>query len=274
MKKIKITNEDKIIFPKERIKKIDIINYYIEIADIMLPYIQNRLLSVVRCHKGINNECFIKKHPTNDKKYLNIFIDKKEEYFYINKDYQIIYQVQNGTLEFHIWASTINKINKPDLMIFDLDPDEKVSIDKLREAVLKVKSVLDELKLESFLKTSGGKGYHIIVPFKNTKNWDTFYNFAKQVALIIENKWPNEFTTNLKKDKRKGKIFIDYLRNNRGATCVAPYSLRTRDKATISMPISWESLNHIYPNEININNYKKYLNNSWDKFFEIKQELK
>ena len=273
-KEIKITNPDKIIYPKQKIKKIDIINYYVEVADLMLPYVENRLLSVIRCHEGAGKECFFKKHPTTDKKMVNIKRDKDEEYFFINEKYQLIYQAQMGTIEFHTWGSSVAKINIPNMMVFDLDPDEELSLTKLRHAVLKVKSVLDELNLVSYLKTSGGKGYHIVVPFATSKNWDTFYDFSKQIALVVEDRWPKDFTTNLKKVERKGKNFIDYLRNNRGSTCVAPYSLRARDNATISFPISWDDLGRIKPNEITIKNYKKYLNNSWKDFFTINQKLK
>lgn len=272
MNKIKITNPDKILFPKEKIKKIDIINYYMEIKDLIIPYIENRLLSVIKCHDGIDKEVFIKKHPSNDREYVNVYLDNNEEYFYINKNKQLIYQVQNGTIEFHTSNNSIKK-NKPYIMVFDLDPDEDLSLKKLREAVNKLKSILDELNLKSYLKTSGGKGYHIVVPFKKIKDQESFYNFSKKIALITENKWPNIFTTNLKKDKRKNKIFIDYLRNNKNSTCVVPYSIRTRDNATISMPIDWKNLNKIKPNEITIKNYKKYLNNAWNDFFKINQSL-
>lgn len=274
MKEIKITNPNKILFPKEQIKKIDVINYYINVANLMLPFVENRLLSVIRCHEGIKGECFYKKHPTTDKKMMNIKKLKGEEYFYIKNQEQLIYQVQMGTIEFHPWGSDVNQINKPNLMVFDLDPDEALSLSKLRSAVLKVKSVLDELNLKSFLKTSGGKGYHIVVPFGETKNWGKFYKFARHIAEFVEQNWPKDFTTNIRKSEREGKIFVDYLRNNKGSTCVAPYSIRVRNCATISMPISWEDLRKIKPNEITIKNYKNYINNAWDNFFEIEQKLK
>lgn len=274
MKNLKITNPDKILFPEDKIKKIDLINYYIDISSYMLPYVENRLLSVIRCHEGIKGECFFKKHPTTDKEFVKTFKDKNEEYFFISTKEELVYQAQLGTIEFHTWGSKIQKVNKPDLMVFDLDPDEKLSLEKLRDASIKVKSVLDELNLKCFLKTSGGKGYHIVVPFSSSKNWDKFYDFSKQIALLIEQKWPQEFTTNIKKTNRKGKIFIDYLRNNRGSTCVAPYSVRARDGASISMPIDWKDLTNIKPNEINIFNYKKYLNKSWENIYKINQILK
>ncbi len=271
---IAITNPDKLLFPKDKIKKIDVIKYYIEISELILPFVKNRILSVIRCHQGVRGQCFFKKHPTTDKDNVAIFQDNDEEYFYITNQKQLIMQVQNGTLEFHPWGSTIKKLENPDVMVFDLDPDEKLSLATLRQAVLHLKSILDELGLISFLKTSGGKGYHIVVPFGTTKDWDGFYTFSKQVAMLAENRWPKLFTTNMKKSKRKGKIFVDYLRNNRGSTCVCPYSIRSRDHATISMPIAWEDLDHITPNEVTIKNYHQYLSNAWDNFFDIHQKLK
>lgn len=273
MKEIVVTNPNKILFPKQKITKIDLINYYIDIAVYMLPYVSNRLLSVIRCHEDIKSNCFFKKHPTTDKKMVNIKKVDGEEYFYIDSIEQLIYQAQMGTIEFHTGGSNVKNINQPNIMVFDLDPDENLPLDKLRSAVLKLKSVLDEIDLKSFLKTSGGKGYHIVVPFSETKNWTKFYKFSRDVALLAENKWPNVFTTNIRKNERKGKIFIDFLRNNKNSTCVAAYSVRARDRATISMPISWSNLKKIKPNEIDIKNYVKYLDNCWKDFFDTKQKI-
>lgn len=270
MNEIKITNPDKMIFAKAKITKIDVIEYYIDVANLMLPFVNNRPLAVIRCHGGIENECFFKKHPTNDRDFVQTFMDGDEEYFYISSPEELVFQVQSGTLEFHLWGSRVESLEKPDLMVFDLDPDEKLSLEKLASAVLKVKTLLEELGLKSFLKTSGGKGYHVVVPFDKQKSWKGFYDFARQVALLAENKWPQIFTTNIKKSERKGKIFLDFLRNNRGSTCVAPYSLRARENAPISLPIAWEDLQKIRPNEVTIKNYKKYLNSSWKDFFKVR----
>ena len=270
---IKVTNPDKIIFPEEKLTKIDLINYYISVCGQMLPFVKNRVLSVIRCHEGVDCECFFKKHPTSDKN-IEIFKNKGEEYFYIKNQEQLISQVQNGTIEFHIGGGLIKDVEKPNLMVFDLDPDSSLPLEKLQMAVLKVKSVIDELSLVSFLKTSGGKGYHIVIPFKSSKDWNQFYEFSRRVALLIESRWPDEFTTNLKKEKRKNKIFIDYLRNNKGSTCVAPYSVRARAGASVSMPIAWDELNKIKPSEVNIRNYKKYMSEAWKDFFEINQKFK
>ena len=271
---IEITNSSKIIYPNEKITKLDVVNYYSEVSTLMLPYLKNRLLSVIRCHQGIKGECFFKKHPTTERKYLNIFKIQNDEYFYLNDSKQIVYQAQMGTVEFHTWGSNIKNLDKPDIMTFDLDPDEKLSLEKLRQGVWHLKEVLDLLKLKSYLKTSGGKGYHILVPFSYSNSYEKLNEFSKNVALLMEQKWPKLYTSNIRKEDRKGKIFVDYLRNNFGATCVAPFSLRAREGAKISFPIDWKDLEKISPNEIDIFNYKKYFDkNIWKDFFIQKQKI-
>ncbi len=256
---IAISNPDKILFPKDNITKLDVINYYLNISNLMLPLIDKRLVSVIRCHENINKEKFFKKHPTTEGENVSRFLLNDEYYFYLKNQKELIYQVQMGSIEFHTWGSKVSNIERPNLMVFDLDPDEKMSVNKLREGVSDLKYVLDSLNLKSYLKTSGGKGYHIIVPFSKKMDWEEFGDFSKNIALLLETKWSNLFTTNIRKDERKGKIFVDYLRNKKGATCVAPYSLRARDFAPISFPISWKDLEKVTPNEINISNYENYI---------------
>ncbi len=271
---INITNPNKIVFENDNIKKLKVIKYYEEISPLMLPFLNKRLISAIRCHDGANETCFYKKHPTAEKGFVEILNVNGEEYFYLKNKKQIVLEAQLGTIEFHTWGCKVLNINKPDIMVFDLDPDEKLPLITLRKGVLLLKEELDALKLKSFLKTSGGKGYHILLPL-TAKNWDKFTEFSKNVARVLEAKHPRLFTTNIRKIDRKGKIFIDYLRNKKTATCVAPYSLRARDKAPISFPISWENLNRIKPNQITIKNYKKYISeNPWQNFFKIKQIIK
>lgn len=267
---IKISNPNRIVYPKQKITKLDVALYYQSVSKYMMPYLEKRLLSVIRAHQGIKGELFFKKHPKTENKLIKKFaIEKdKEEYFYLPNEKAIIYQAQMGTIEFHIWASKVSSINKPDIMTFDLDPDKKVSIEMLREGVKNLKKVIDKLKLKSFLKTSGGKGYHVLVPFNASYSWEEFEDFAKNIALYLEGQYPDLYTSNIRKASRKGKIFIDYMRNGRGATCACPYSLRARDGAKISMPISWNDLERVAPNEVDIFNYKSYLKkNPWRNFF-------
>ena len=260
-----LTSPERIIFPKNNITKLDVFNYYNDIAELILPFLKNRPLSIIRCNAGIENK-FFKRHATNTKEMVERFLDGDEEYFYIKTKSQLLNQVQMGTIEFHPWGCLYPKINNPDMMIFDLDPDEKLGLKQLQKGVLDLKTILDELNLTAFLKTSGGKGYHIVVPFSNCSNWEIFDNFSENIARVLELKFPNLYTTNIRKAERTGRIFIDYLRNTKGATCVSPHSLRAKESAPISFPIAWENLTKITPNKITIKNYKKYLNNSWKNF--------
>ena len=272
---ITITNPDKIIYPKEKITKLDVVKYYKTVAKYMLPYLKNRVLCAIRCHGGINEECFFKKHPTTETENVNTIKINGEEYFYIKTEKDIIYQAQMGTLEFHTWGSKIKSINNPDFMIFDLDPATNVNLQKLRQGVLLVKEILDNLNLKSYLKTSGGKGYHIVVPFAKCKNWQSFKHFSHNIALLCEKLHPTLFTTSIRKKDRTGKIFVDYLRNEKGSTCVCAYSLRARIGAPVSLPISWQNLNKITPNEINMQTALKLINtqNPWKNIYETNQSL-
>ena len=164
----------------------------------------------------------------------------------------------------------VNSLEKPDIMVFDLDPDEKLNIKKLREGVKDLKSILDKLGLKSYLKTSGGKGFHVVVPIKKKMTWKKFRETAKQIAVLMEEKWPDKYTSNMRKSKRKNKIFIDWVRNTKGSTSVCPYSIRLRDKCSVSMPISYRELDKIEPNEIDIKEAIKRLKRKdpWEDFFD------
>jgi len=278
---IKITNPDKVIFDDLQITKGDIVRYYEKVSERMLPYVSNRILSIVRCPKGIIDSCFYKKHPGPGSKAIVIMPvltsgGEKEDYFYIEDEAGLIYEAQMGTLEFHTWASRAYELEKPDMMVFDLDPDEDMDISGVRNGVRDLKNLLLELSLKSYLKTSGGKGYHVIIPLKQTVSWDVFYDFARRIAEVMEQKWPDRYTSNVRKAKRTGKIFIDWMRNGRGATSIAPYSLRARKGAKVSMPISWDELDSIAPDSIDMNEALKRINKAdpWADFFKNDQRLK
>ena len=271
---IKISNPNKLIYNKPKITKMDIVKYYQKVSKRMMPYLENRLISVVRCPDGIDGEQFFKKHLEDDrigisKVKLKNKTSKKEDYYYINDITGLINEAQMNSIEFHIWGSQVKTLEKPDIIVFDLDPDEKLSLKKLRDGVRDLKSLLDELDLKSYLKTSGGKGYHIVVPINNV-NWKETRKIAKDIATLMETKWPDKYTSNIRKDKREGKIFIDWVRNTRGATSIAPYSLRARKNATVSMPIAWKDLDKIKPNEITMKKAieRLKLSDPWKDFFD------
>ncbi|NLK73083.1 MAG: DNA ligase, partial [Clostridiales bacterium] len=170
----------------------------------------------------------------------------------------------------------IEELEKPDMMVFDLDPDEGMDIERVRQGVRDIKSILSELSLISYLKTSGGKGYHVVVPLKPSVNWDTFHDFARGVAEVMEQKWPDHYTSNVRKAKRADKIFIDWIRNARGATSIAPYSLRARKGAKVSMPNFWDELDVIAPDGIDMENALLRIegNDPWKDFLNTDQMLR
>ena len=278
---VEITHPDKILFEDPPVTKEQVIRYYEQAAERMLPYISHRLLSIVRCPKGIDQTCFFKKHPGPGSKGVVPFTvpnseGEPEEYFYIEDVSGLISEAQMGTLEFHVWGSRADDPEKPDMMVFDLDPDEGMELGEVRAGVRDVRSILDQLSLLSYLKTSGGKGYHVVVPFQPSADWDAFHNFARHIAEVMEQKWPDRYTSNIRKEKRKNRIFIDWQRNGRGATSVAPYSLRARKGARVSMPIPWEELDNVAPDGVTMEDALRRIkkDDPWKGFFERKQRLK
>ena len=268
---IELTSPDKIIFKNGKVTKKDIYDYYKKVSKYMMPYLDNRLISTVRRPDGKDN--FFMKHLNNDSKNLGIKKirnkeDENSDYYYFKNATGLLEEVQMNSFEFHIWGAKQNKINNPDILVFDLDPDEGLSLAKVRRGVKDLKQILDKLKLTSYLKTSGGKGYHIYVPI-NSVSWHKLEKIAKDVANILVESYPDRYTINMRKENRKGKIFIDFFRNKKGATSVCPYSLRLKDKATVSLPIKWSELDKINPDGITIKNIDKYLKRKdpWANFF-------
>jgi bifunctional non-homologous end joining protein LigD len=278
---IRITHPEKVLFEDPPITKEDVARYYEKVSGRMLPYVSRRILSVVRCPKGPSQTCFFKKHPGYEIKGIVKFpLENKEgdteEYFYIEDLSGLISEAQMGTLEFHAWGSRVDNLEKPDMMVFDLDPDEGLDLDKVRQGALDLKSILEELSLISYLKTSGGKGYHVVVPLKPSASWETFHDFARRVAEVMEQKWPDRYTSNVRKVKRAGRIFIDWIRNARGATSIAPYSLRARKGAKVSMPIDWDELDTVAPDGVDMAGAIARLDRDdpWKNFFVTDQHLK
>ena len=265
---INLTNPDKIIFDNPKITKEEIFNYYKVVASRMIPLIKDRLISTVRAPGGIKNGTFYKKHMENIDGYLGCKKIKGEDYYYIKDTLGILSEVQMNSYEFHIWGSIVDDLNHPDILVFDLDPDEHLSLAKLRMGVKDLKKILDEYNLKSYLKTSGGKGYHIIVPIAGI-TWREARMISKNIAKLMSAKWPEKYTSNIKKNKRKGKIFIDWQRNIKGATSVAPYSLRLKNKPRVSMPIKWSELDKVKPDDITMSEAIKRLKNKnpWEDLF-------
>lgn len=278
---IKISSPDKVIYDDLKITKEDVIRYYSKVSDRMLPYLSYRILNIVRCPKGVSQACFYKQHPApGSKGIVTIPITrssgKTEDHFYVENITGLIYEAQMGTLEFHTWGSQVDELERPDIMVFDLDPDEGLDLGRIRQGALDIKEILSELSLNSYLKTSGGKGYHVVVPLIPAVDWDVVNNFSRMVAEVMEQKWPDRYTSNIRKASRAGKIFIDWIRNGRGATSIAPYSLRARKGAKVSMPIAWDELNTVNPDGINMSEALLRIagDDPWKDFFMNNQMLK
>ena len=276
-----ITHPEKILSRESGITKGDVAGYYHKVSKRMLPYLENRIISSVRCPGGIDSACFYKKHPANDNRdviAVRVASDggKTEEYYYVAGIGGLMSEVQMNTLEFHTWGSRVENLEKPDVMVFDLDPDEGMDLERIRQGVRDLKGTLDDLSLTSFLKTSGGKGYHIVIPFQPAAGWDDFHGFSQNIAKAMEAKWPDRYTSNVRKNQRKNRIFIDWIRNGRGATSVAPYSVRAREGLPVSMPILWKELDTIAPNGISMSDAVARLRRKdpWDGFFAVGQRLK
>ena len=272
---VQISNPDKLVFTQPNVTKFSLVQYYDQVFLRMFPYLERRLCSTVRCPNG---ESFYKKHFDDVAKGMKKVLlrkdgEKRRDYYYIQNKVGLLSEVQMNGYEFHIWGCKVKKMTRPDMMVFDLDPDEGLSLQKVREGVRDLKSILDELGLVSFLKTSGGKGYHVVVPFTSFTSWKSFTETSFRIAKLMEEKWPLKYTANMSKRMRKGKIFVDWMRNKKGSTSVAPYSVRLRKKATVSMPISWRELDKVAPDEITIFNALERLKRKdpWENFFLISQ---
>lgn len=254
VKGVRVTHPGRILYPKSKITKLDIINYYIKAEKKILPFLKDRTISMVRSPGGIDEGSFYQKHPTEDfPDYIKRVKIKEKEgldtYITIDEIEDLIYLVNLGVLEFHVGNSLISDYEHPHRIIFDLDPGEGAKYEYIVEGSYALKEILDEAKLKNSVKTSGGKGFHIIAELGGKMEWDDAKDVSLQIAKILESKFPDKFTTKLLKKDRVGKVFIDYLRNERGATAICAYSTRARENAPISMPIDWKDVEKVKPNQ-------------------------
>jgi bifunctional non-homologous end joining protein LigD len=251
----KLTNLTKVLYPDQGITKAELIAYLAVVADRALPHIADRPLTIVRCPEGLRatgkgRTCFFQKKilpgspPPIDVVPIEESDGEKVEYMQVHDMPGLVALAQLGTLEIHTWGAHADKVEKPDLLVFDLDPDVGLGWEKVALGAFALRRQLHDAGLESFVKTTGGKGLHVVAPVARTIDWDDFKAFSKAAVEAIARHEPALYTTNMAKAARKGKIFLDYLRNGRGATFIAPYSPRARPGAPVAVPISWEELAH------------------------------
>jgi bifunctional non-homologous end joining protein LigD len=245
---VRLTHPDKLIYPQQKLTKRDVALYLQAAAERMLPHLADRPVSLLRCPDGQAAQCFFQRHagsslpaairrvPIKDK-------DGEEvEYLYIADSKGILAAAQFGVLEFHIWGVHIDDIERPDRIVFDLDPDPSVTFPKVRDAASGLRAALDALGLASFAMLTGGKGVHVVVPIKRQHSWPTVKQFSKALADRFVEHAPDEYVATMSKARRKGRIFIDHFRNDRTASAITPYSPRARDGAAIAWPVTWEEL--------------------------------
>lgn len=250
-KAVKISNRDRVLFPESGVTKGVLANYYQAVADIMLPWTAERPISLIRCPQGRAKKCFFQKHDAGSfgDAVKHVAIREKdgtsEPYLFIENETGLLTCVQMGTIEFHGWGSRIEDVEKADRLVFDLDPDEGLDFEAVKAAAFDFRKSLDGIGLKTFPMVTGGKGVHVIAPLSPDSEWPQVKDFALRFANAVAAAAPERFTAALSKAKRGGKIFVDYLRNQRGATAVMPYSVRARPNAPVAVPLSWEELRDI-----------------------------
>jgi bifunctional non-homologous end joining protein LigD len=248
---VRISNRERVIFPEGQLTKGQLADYYETVAPIMLPWAGSRPLSLVRCPQGRAKKCFFQKHDAGSfgSEVKQIGIREKdgheEAYLFVDTPAGLLTCVQMGTIEFHGWGARIEDVEKADRLVFDLDPDEGLDFKDVVSAALHVRDMLAQMGLTTFPMITGGKGVHVIAPLTPSAEWPEVKDFAHRFALALSHEDPERFTAALAKAKRTGRIFIDYLRNQRGATAVMPYSARSREFAPIAVPLTWEELRDI-----------------------------
>ncbi|WP_301750329.1 DNA ligase D [uncultured Erythrobacter sp.] len=245
---VAISNRERVIFPDGGQTKGDLADYYAAIAPLMLPFLGNRPISLVRCPQGRAKKCFFQKHDSGafGDAVHHVPIREKdgaaEDYLYVTDARGILQCVQMGTIEFHGWASPADAVEAPDRMIFDLDPDQGLEFSDVKQAARDISKHLTDIGLVNFPLLSGGKGVHVVVPLTRGHSWEEHTDFSRRFAGALSQAEPERFIATMSKAKRKGKIFIDWLRNQRGATAVVPYSARSRAGAPVAVPVTWDEL--------------------------------
>jgi bifunctional non-homologous end joining protein LigD len=243
---VRLTSPTRPVLPDETVTKGQIVAYYDAVAERMLPHVEKRALSLVRVPHG--SKPFFQKHDTggfpDDMKRAEIALKESErqDHFYVDDLAGIVGGVQMSTLEFHIWGSRLEKLEQPDRIIFDIDPDEDLDFGAVCSAARHIRDTLGEWQLRSYPMVTGGKGIHVIAPLRPFAEWPQVKLFCRSLAQRLEETAPERFTANIRKVERRGRMFVDYLRNERGATAISPFSTRARPGVPCAVPVSWDEL--------------------------------
>ncbi len=245
---VRLTHPDRVYFPDLGFTKLDLALYYVAIADFVLPHLEGRPLTLVRCPDGLGGETFYQKKAgfwTPPQLRRIAVAEKGEEHLVVDSVPGLVALAQAGILEVHPWNARIARLEQPDQVIFDLDPDEALPFSRVAAAARRVRALLAVKGLESFVKTTGGKGLHVCLPLEPEQGWEALEEFTRAAALRLARDEPEVFTATMAKAQRKGKIYVDYLRNVRGANAVGVFSTRARAGAPVSMPVDWSELDRL-----------------------------
>jgi bifunctional non-homologous end joining protein LigD len=274
---ITLTNPQRVFYPELSLTKLDLARYYEAVAPAMLPYIIDRPISLVRCPEGYMKECFFQRHGRRgmSKSIKEVHIpggQSKKEYLYIDGEAGLFGLVQIGALEIHDWGVSLREIDKPDRIVFDLDPDEGLELAVLKAAAQEVCEFLENLGLKSFLKSTGGKGLHLVAPIAPKLPWDEVKAFCKGIANALVAVRPDRYTSNPLKRTRENKIFVDYLRNQRGGSAIALYSTRAKKGAPVAGPLAWDELKRLKTAApFDVESMPRL--NPWDGYFKTRQSI-
>jgi len=276
----RLTHPDRILWEEAGITKQGLAEFYAGIADWILPHVVNRPLNLLRSPSGVGEKGFFAKHPWHGlgEGIRRVDTGADEPMLAIDDVAGLISLVQAGVVEIHPWGSSIDHLDQPNRLIFDLDPGDDVSWSAVVDAAIEVRDRLKTLGLESFVKTSGGKGLHVVVPVEPKVGWDDARAFTASIAQAMSRDDPSRYIAIMSKRERRGRVFVDYLRNLRGASAVAAYSTRARPEASVSTPLAWEELSpNLRGDHFTIDNLRQRLDflpdDPWRGFFQLRQDI-
>jgi len=274
---VAISHATRVIDPATGTTKIDLARYYEAVAPRMVPFVARRPLALVRCPDGIGGECFFQKKRTRGMpETIRAETAGGHEVLYVEDAAGLVALVQFGAVEMHGWGARLPDPEKPDWIAMDLDPDEALPFARVADAALEVRAVFQSLGLQSFVKTTGGKGLHVVAPIVPEHGWATVKAVAQSISVGLATRDPSRFTSTMGKQNRAGKIYVDYLRNGEGATAVLPYSARRRPGLPVAAPIAWRDVHAIDPRELTTKTVPPMLRrrrDPWADFFDVKQRL-
>jgi bifunctional non-homologous end joining protein LigD len=277
---IKLTHPERILWPESGITKQGLADYYADIADWILPHISGRVLSLLRCPSGTGEKCFFAKHPWSglSRVVQRVDVGEAEPMLALDSLEGLMSLVQAGVIEIHPWGSRADRLDRPDRLILDLDPGEDVPWSAVITAAGEVRRRLESRGLKSFVKTSGGKGLHVVVPVEPSVGWAEAKSFAASIAEAMAADQPDRYVATVAKRARRGRVYIDYLRNDPGSTAVAAYSPRSSPQASVSTPLEWEELSQgLHSDHFTVGNVRNRLaflkRDPWQGFFTMRQRI-